>query len=89
MKYSEKGFGAYSKVMDSDTLFSLIKYTKKIIEEKTDSILHGDFKIDPKIYAGVNVSCRFCPFQDVCFHKEYDNVYLDKVEDLSFLGGEE
>ena len=76
-------------MLKGDSNIISYEYTKKIIEEKTDSILHGDFKIDPKIYAGVNVSCRFCPFQDVCFHKEYDNVYLDKVEDLSFLGGEE
>jgi ATP-dependent helicase/DNAse subunit B len=90
MKYNaEKGFGHYSKVMDNDTLYELIKYTKKHIEDKTDEILSSDFKIDPKVYAGENISCKFCTYNDLCFMKEKDLVYLDKQEDLSFLGGEE
>lgn len=90
MKYKdEKGFGAYSKVMDNDTLYSLIEYTKKHIDKKVDEILEGDFSINPKVYAGNNVSCEFCSFKDLCFMKDKDLVYLSKVEDLSFLGGEE
>ena len=79
----------YSKVIDSDTLYSLVQYTKKTIEDRVQDIINADFNIDPKIYAGNNISCRFCTFQDICFHKEYDNIYLNKVDDLSFLGGEE
>ena len=90
MKYKdEKGFGTYSKVMDNDTLYSLIDYTKKHIDKKVDEILDGDFSINPKVYAGSNVSCDFCSFKDLCFMKDKDLVYLSKVDDLSFLGGEE
>lgn len=90
MKYKEdEGFGTYSKTMSSDTLLDLVKYTKKHIEDKTDEILESDFQINPKFYAGKNVSCEFCSFKDLCFMKEADLNYLDKVEDLSFLGGEE
>ncbi len=89
MKYTDKGFGTYSKIIDSKQLLDLVQYTKNIIEEKTDSILEADFRIDPKVYAGENISCGYCKFKDICFYKDYDLVYLDKVNDLSFLGGEE
>ena len=89
MKYSdEKGFGTYSKVIDNDTLYKLVKYTKDHIDNKTDEILDGNFNIDPKVYAGVNVSCNFCSFKDLCFMKNKDLIYLDKQDDLSFLGGD-
>ena len=53
-----------------------------------DSILAGDFTINPKIYDGKNLSCEFCEFKDICYHTQKDMVYLDKVEDLSFLESE-
>ena len=58
-------------------------------KEKTDDILASKFDINPKVYAGKNIACEFCQFKDLCFMKEKDQEYLEKVEDLSFLGGEE
>ena len=90
MKYSEeKGFGTYSKVFDDDTVLQIVRYTKKHIDTKTQEILDGDFQINPKVYNGENVSCKFCTFRDLCFMRDSDLVYLDKVNDLSFLGGDE
>lgn len=90
MKYNEeKGFGHYTKIMSNDTLYDLVKYTKDHIDKKCDEILAGNFCIDPKNYDGINVSCNFCSFKDICYMREADTVYLDKVKDLSFLGGEE
>lgn len=90
MKYNEeKGFGTYSKVMSNDTLFDLIKFTKRHIEDKCDEILESDFQINPKNYDGTNISCQFCSFKDLCYMREADIVYLDKVKNLDFLGGEE
>lgn len=89
MKYSdEKGFGTYSKVIDDDTLIDLVKYTKDEIESKLDLIIEGDFSINPKAYAGKNVSCEYCKFKDICFMKDSDVVNYPKVDDLSFLGGD-
>ncbi len=85
----EKGFGTYSKIMDNDTLYELIKYTKNHIDKTTDSIIASDFDINPKVYDKQNISCSFCPFNDICYTKEKDLTYLEKVEDLSFLGGDE
>ena len=90
MSYTEeKGFGTYAKTISDETLFDLVKYTKEHISKKTDDILESKFEINPKVYAGKNIACDFCQFKDLCFMKEKDQVYLEKVEDLSFLGGEE
>lgn len=90
MSYTEeKGFGTYAKTISNDLLYDLIKYTKNHISEKTDDILDANFTINPKVYAGKNIACEFCQFKDLCFMQEKDQIYLDKVDDLSFLGGEE
>lgn len=90
MSYKEdKGFGHYTKIIDNDTLYNLIKYTKNHIDQKTNEILEADFEINPKVYAGKNISCEFCPYKDLCYMKESNLKYLDKVEGLSFLGGDE
>ena len=89
MKYDNDKFGPYTKTIDDDELINLVKYTKDIINKNVDEIISSDFTINPKIYNGKNVSCEFCNFKDVCYKKDDDNIYLDKVEDLSFLGGEE
>lgn len=88
MKYTDKGFGTYSKVIDDDTLYNLVKYTKKIIDTKTEDILQAKFDINPKIYGKDNVSCELCNFKDICFMKDKDVKYLEKQDDLSFLGGD-
>ena len=92
MSYNEeKGFGTYAtkKVLSNDTLYNLLDYTKNYISKETDNILSADFTINPKVYSNVNISCAFCSFKDICYMKEKDLVYLEKQNDLSFLGGDE
>lgn len=91
MSYNEeKGFGTYAtkKVLSNDTLYDLLDYTKNYISKETDNILSADFTINPKVYSNVNISCAFCSFKDICYMKEKDLVYLEKQNDLSFLGGD-
>ena len=89
MSYTdEKGFGTYAKTISNDMLYDLVQYTKKHISEKTDDILESKFDINPKVYAGKNIACEFCNYKDICYMKEKDQKYLEKVEDLSFLGGD-
>ena len=92
MSYNEeKGFGTYAtkKVLSNDTLYDLLDYTKNYISKETDNILSADFTINPKVYSNVNISCAFCSFKDICYMREKDLVYLEKQNDLSFLGGDE
>ncbi len=51
------------------------------IKEIGKAIFHGDFRISPKIVNGKNVSCTYCPFQEICFHDVRDNHYIEKVEE--------
>lgn len=88
MKYTEKGFYHYAKVLSDEDVYNIIRYTKKEIEEKTDQILKADFEINPKIYDGKNISCEHCSFKDICYTVEKDKKYLNKVKDLSFLESE-
>lgn len=89
MNYSdEKGFGRFTKLIDNDTMYNLIKFTKNEIDTKTDKILDGDFSINPKVY-DKDSACKYCTFKDICFMKDKDIKYLEKVDNLDFLGGEE
>ena len=89
MSYSdEKGFSRYTKLINNDTMYNLIKFTKNEIDTKTDKILEGDFSINPKVYDKES-ACKFCSFKDICFMKDKDVKYLEKVDSLDFLGGEE
>ena len=90
MKYDGvKGFGTYTKLIDNNTYNELIDYTERLVNEKSKDIIDGKFEINPKVYDKDNVACKFCKFRDLCFMKEKDLVYLEKQDDLSFLGGEE
>lgn len=90
MKYDiDKGYSRYSKILTNDILFKIIQYTKNEIENRVEDILNADFKINPKIYGKENISCKYCNYHDICFYQEKDYVYLDKVDDFSFLGGDE
>lgn len=88
MKYTEKGFGHYTKVLSDEEVYQITKYTENYIKKNMHDILDGDFKINPKVYDGKNMSCEFCEFKDICYKEQKDIVYLDKVEDLSFLESE-
>lgn len=89
MSYSEeKGFNRFAKLIDNDTMYNLIKFTKNEIDTKADKILDGDFSINPKVY-DKDSACKYCTFKDICFMKDKDIKYLEKVDNLDFLGGEE
>ena len=88
MKTTEKGFYHYAKLLNDQEIYNMIRYTKKQIEKNTTEILAGEFTINPKVYDGKNISCEFCAFKDICYKAQKDTVYLDKVEDLSFLDEE-
>ncbi len=90
MAYNEeKGFNHNSKIITDNILYNLVKYTKDHIDSKADAIINAEFNIDPKVYDKKNISCQFCSFKDICYMQDNNLTYLDKVDDLSFLGGEE
>ena len=83
-------FNANSKIISEEDSNKIIEYTKNKIEEATNNIIEGKFEINPKFYNKENISCKYCSYKDICYMKETDLKYLDKVENLDFLdGGEE
>ena len=90
MKYNpDKGFSSHTKLINDDTMFDLIKYTKNKIDENVNDIISGKFDINPKVYGNENISCKYCQFKDLCFMRPDNIKYLEKVDNLDFLGGEE
>ena len=90
MKYNpDKGFSSYTKLINDDTMYELIKYTKNKIDENVNDIISGKFDINPKVYGNENISCKYCQFKDLCFMRPDNIKYLEKVDNLDFLGGEE
>ena len=70
-------------------MYNLIKYTKDKIKENAKDIVEAKFDINPKVYGNENISCKYCQYKDLCFMKPDNIKYLDKVENLDFLGGDE
>lgn len=81
MKTSNSGFYSYSKVLKEKEIEDLIKETESLIENSINQILEANFKIDPKIINGENVSCNFCEYKDICYRKEKDIIYINKKEE--------
>ena len=83
-------FNANAKIISKEESNKMIEYTKNKIEEATNNIIDAKFDINPKFYNKENISCKYCSYKDICYMKETDLKYLDKVENLDFLdGGEE
>ena len=86
MKVNKDGTLAKSAHPVSDDMINdILKITHEKIINAMNSILDGDFSINPKILKGKNVSCKYCTFKDICYMEEKNKVYLtsepEKEED--------
>ncbi|MGN0973724.1 MAG: PD-(D/E)XK nuclease family protein [Bacilli bacterium] len=81
MKITSKGFYHYAKIMSNDEINNLIEKTLNKISLASEKILEADFNINPKIIDGDNIGCKYCKYQDICFIKEEDKVYINTKED--------
>ena len=87
---SNGDFSGYSKVLSEKQIDNLISLTEDNIDDAIDNICAANFDILPKKIGYTNdVGCKYCKFKDICFKKESDNLILDDVKDLSFLGGDD
>ena len=72
-------FDFRSKVISSDDINELICKTDNIIDDVIKSISDACFDINPKIINGVNKSCEYCKYNDLCYKTSKNNVYI-KIE---------
>ena len=89
MKVTEKGFGPYSKVLSASQFERLDQLVdQKIQETITGILIEADFRINPKSLKEEIVSCKYCPYQDICYRSYQDVIYLQEQKYQEFLGGE-
>lgn len=81
-------FYSSSKVIRIDEIDKLLDIVSDNIDKVVESIKIGDFKVNPKRIDNDNISCKFCPYQDICFMTNNDIENLKKHKNLEFLGGE-
>ena len=56
---------------------------EKNITDCIKNIEEANFKINPKVVDNKeNVSCKFCPYKDICYHTSKDITYVNSVKDF-------
>ena len=79
MKLTKDGeLSKTSNTLSDEEINDILKLTHEKIINAMNNILEGNFDINPKILNNKNMSCEYCSFKDICYHKEKDNVYLEE-----------
>lgn len=65
-----------NKLFDSSYYEEVLNIVEKKVEEAIECILNNDFAINPKIVGGSNISCTYCKFKDICYHKYKDAIVI-------------
>ncbi len=88
LKMTANGFAHYSKVLDDQEMEALAKWVENKIDQAITEIVQGHFPINPKQIGKNLKGCEYCPFQELCYLKQEDKVYLQEKKDLTFLRGD-
>lgn len=89
LKKKKEGFYSYSKILNNKQMEKLDQLVSNKIEEATNSILNGEFLINPKKIDRDIIGCEFCGYKDICYKTEKNYIELEKHKNLDFLGGED
>lgn len=79
---NDSNFFATSKVLSDNNIHKLINLVEEKINECINKIVSSEFTINPKNIDRKNIGCEFCIYQDICFMKQKDIVYLDTIDYL-------
>lgn len=89
IRTTQKGFYSYSKVIDRKGVNKLVNITNNNIDNTINQILNSNFNIEPKRIDNENISCKYCPFKDLCFVTEKDIKDLKDTKFKDIIGGED
>lgn len=89
LKKTKNGFSSYSKLLNYEDFDKIYQITEDNINKTIKNILEGNFEIKPKRIDNENISCKNCPFKDLCFFKEEDIKNLKNTKITEILGGED
>ena len=81
LKVTKNGFYRFAKIVSDNEILEINKQVENNIKEAYTNITNGNFIINPKVIKDENISCKFCPFSDVCFKNSNDTLYLGGEED--------
>ncbi len=82
LKVTQNGYAKQSKILSEEESESLVNRTYQQIVKMKNEILQGDFAINPKKLKNNDISCKNCPFKDVCFRDEKDFIMLDDTKEV-------
>jgi len=86
MKVTKNGFSHYSKVFDDAYVDNLINIVLEKIIEANDNISKANFIINPKQIGKDNIGCKNCHYQDICYMRFKDLVYLEEESETDVDG---
>lgn len=69
------------KLFDSAYYEEILFTVEQKIEEAINCITAADFKINPKVIKGENISCKFCNYKDICYRKYKDSIIISQAGD--------
>lgn len=76
----DDNFKKTSKILSKEEINNLITTVSQTLKEGIAKINASDFQINPKLLNNQNISCPFCPFNDICFKDYNDYIYIEEGE---------
>lgn len=77
VKVNSKGeFSKTSKLFNEEEYTRILSVVETKLQEAINGICSAEFKINPKVIKGKNISCSFCKYNDICYHAYKDNVII-------------
>ncbi len=66
---------------DQEFFDSLVDASEKFLLDVGYNVLANNFPINPKIYKGNNISCKYCSYRDICFRNNKQFVVFSSDEE--------
>jgi len=88
LKFNKDGsLAKNTKTIDDEILEILLERMEGLVSDAFKAMNEGKFPINPKRIKGKDVSCEYCPFEDVCYktRQDYEDLRHFKNDDALFL----
>lgn len=69
-----------ANVLTNEQMNEVINKTELSIDKCIDNIEKSNFDINPKCINNINIGCRYCKYNDICFMTEKDIVNIETEE---------
>ena len=75
---NDGSFYKSSKTIDNKKIDEIYNLVEKYINETVNNIKNNNFEITCKIIDNKdNISCKYCPYKNICFKTNKNNIYLE------------